>query len=484
MYFTDQYINDKMIKTFRNFTKKKLAGILLILVIIIAFGFGGFGGGFNPGNQNNIAKINNTNISTQDFMNYLNGSGISQKVIRDNLDKGVIEELLSGLISETLLNLEIKDFDISITELILLKKIKENKIFLDEKKVFQRTKYEKFLLSNNMSAPMFEQQIKNRELQKNLFDFIGAGAITPNFLVQKIYEDENRIMELKYFDLNNFYKKKEVFTEIEIKKFIEENDDQLKREYIDFKYVVLNPKNLIGMDDFNQKFFDEIDKIENKISQGQDFDAIIEGLNIKPFKINEYTKTSLKKTDEDRIFLMRASTLDIVENGNNFLLFNIIKKYNRSPDLKDKATKEKIIELVYQKSKFDLNREILEKIENKKFNDSEFEKMGGNIIQNVSINSIEDTSKFNIDSIRVLYSLPVNSFTLVNDKENVIYLVKIISSQKKSFEKNDNTYLEFVRKQNANNKSTILSSYDTFLNNKYKIELNQKTIDRVKNYFK
>ena len=60
MYFTDQYINDTMIKFFKNFTKKKIGGLLLILVIIIAFGFGGFGGGFNTGNQNNIAKINNT----------------------------------------------------------------------------------------------------------------------------------------------------------------------------------------------------------------------------------------------------------------------------------------------------------------------------------------------------------------------------------------------------------------------------------------
>ena len=32
--------------------------LLLIIVIIIAFGFGGFGGGFSTGNQNNIAKIN------------------------------------------------------------------------------------------------------------------------------------------------------------------------------------------------------------------------------------------------------------------------------------------------------------------------------------------------------------------------------------------------------------------------------------------
>ena len=83
-----------MINTFKNFTKKKLAGLVLIIVIIIAFGFGGFGGGFNTGNQNNIAKINNKNISTQDFMDYLNQSGLSQQVIKENIDKNILEELI------------------------------------------------------------------------------------------------------------------------------------------------------------------------------------------------------------------------------------------------------------------------------------------------------------------------------------------------------------------------------------------------------
>jgi peptidyl-prolyl cis-trans isomerase D len=36
-----------------------------------------------------------------------------------------------------------------------------------------------------MSASMFELQLKNRELQKHLFDFIGAGTITPNFQTKK-----------------------------------------------------------------------------------------------------------------------------------------------------------------------------------------------------------------------------------------------------------------------------------------------------------
>ena len=149
-----------MINLFKNFTKKKIGGLLLIIVIVIAFGFGGFGGGFNVGNQNNIAKINNTNVSTQDYMNYLNGSGLSQKVIKDNIDKNIIEELLSSLVSTILLDLEIKDLNIVMTENSLIERIRKNTNFYDEKGKFQRTLYEKFLLTNSMSAPMYEKKLR------------------------------------------------------------------------------------------------------------------------------------------------------------------------------------------------------------------------------------------------------------------------------------------------------------------------------------
>ena len=133
-----------MINILGKFTKKKIGGLLLILVIIIAFGFGGFGGGFNPGNQNNIAKINNTNISTQDFMNYLNSSGLSQQVIKANIDKNILEELLSTLVSTTLLDLEIKDLNLVMSGNVLIEKIKKNKNFQGKDGKFQRTLYEKF----------------------------------------------------------------------------------------------------------------------------------------------------------------------------------------------------------------------------------------------------------------------------------------------------------------------------------------------------
>ena len=120
-----------MISSLRNFAKTKIAGIF-IFIIIIPFVFWGMGGVFNSGNTNNIAKINNTNISTQDFMDYLRKSKLSTDVIQKNIDKNILEELLSALISTTLLDLEIKDYNITMSADILIKKLKKNKNFLDE----------------------------------------------------------------------------------------------------------------------------------------------------------------------------------------------------------------------------------------------------------------------------------------------------------------------------------------------------------------
>ena len=473
-----------MIETLKKFGGKKLGGLILIAVIIIAFGFGGFGGGFSTNNQNNIAKINKTNVTTQDFMNYLNQSGISQQAIIENLDNNIIEELLSRLISTTLIDLEVEDFNLSITELTVLKKIKENKNFQDENNVFQRTKYEKFLLSNNMSAPMFELQLKNRELRNHLFDIIGAGTITPDFQIKKKFEEENKSLELEYFAMENFYKDKESFTDQEINKFLDENKDQLKREYIYFKYAVLNPKILIGLEEFNQDFFDEIDKIENRISNGESFQSIIQNIKVDITEIKEFTPSSTKKINEDLIYSKRSSEVDLIENGDNFLLYSITNKFDRGPDLTDQDTKEEIRELVYQKGKFDLNRSVLEEIQSKKFDNNKFKEMAGYSKEYLTINSIRDNNRFEANSVKILYSLPLNSYTLVNDKENKIYLVKLVNSKKNTFSETDKNYLNFVNNQNTNTRKTILQSYDQLLNSKYQVQLNQKTIDRVKNYFK
>ena len=471
-----------MISSFRNFAKTKIAGVF-IFIIIIPFVFWGMGSMFNSGNTNNIAKINSTNISTQDFMNYLNNSGISQQVIRDNLENNVIEELLSGLISTTLLDLEIKDFEVHLTQQTLLKQIKSNKNFLDENNVFQRTLYEKFLLTNNISAPMFELRLKNRELQKQLFDYIGAGSKTPGILVKKKFEDDNRILELDILNLSSFYKPKEEFDNDEIIKFIDNNKDQLKRDYIDFKYTVINPKNLIGIDEFNQEFFNKIDEIENKISQNINYDTLVSDLNLASISFNNFSPLEENQSVENKIYSLRSNKIDLVENGNEYILYSISKTEGKTPDINDNLVKNEILELIFQKNKFDFNKDLIEKIQNKEFNNDTFLEMSKDLSENKTINSIEDNSLFSQNSIKLLYSLPINSFTLVNDDNNNIFLTKILKSETKSLN-NDESFNKYLEKQTTSNRNSILKSYDVFLNEKYKVELNQQTIDRVKNYFK
>jgi peptidyl-prolyl cis-trans isomerase D len=469
-----------MIGSFRNFAKTKFAGIL-VFIMIIPFVFWGMGSMFSSGNTNTIAKINNKNISTQEFIDYLNSSGIPQQKIKENLDNNIIEELLSGLISRTLLELEVKDYNLVISENTLLKKIKNNKNFFDKNNQFQRMKYEKFLLENNQSAPAFELRLRGRELQKNLFDYIGAGTVSPQFLTNKLFKEENMKLEVEFINLKSFYRKKDSLTDNDLNKFISENQNQLKIEYIDFDYAVINPKNLIGVDEFEQSFFDKIDQIEIDIANGVKFQSLIENLNITSVKRTNQRLSPELNQIEKKIFELRANDFDIFENGDDFVLFKINNKEQKNPDLSDSQTKKEIVELVFQKNKFDYNRKLLEKIRDKKFNDSEFKKMSQDNAQKITLNSIKDNKKFEINSVEVLYSLPVNSFTLINDDKNDIYLAKIKEFQNISLD--EKKLLEYNDKQNSNIRNGMLKSYDLFLNNKYKVVLNQKTIDRVKNFF-
>ena len=472
-----------MISSFRNFAKTKFAG-LLVFIMIIPFVFWGMGSMFSSGNTNNIAKINKINISTQDFIDHINKSNIPQQTIRENLDKNIIEELLSTLVSTTLLDLEVKDFNLIISENTLLKKIKTNQNFLDKDGNFERIKYEKFLLENNQSAPIFELRLRSRELQKNLFDYIGAGTVVPKFLVDKIFEEENKKVEIEFINLQKFYKKKADISDLEIEKFVNDNKENLKVEYIDFDYAVINPKNLIGVDEFNQTFFDKIDQIEIGISNNLDFKEILINTDIKTIKKTNFRYSDNESDIEKKIFEVRNIEFDIIESNNDYILYKIYKSEERIPELNDPELKNEVLELVHQKEKFEFNSELLEKIKKKIFKNDEFIKMGGDQIENLQIKSIKDNNKFEINAVELLYSLPLNSFTLINDEKNNIYLAKIKKIHYQNIKNKKEKLEEYKSKQNTNTKNSILKSYDLFLNEKYNVVLNQKTIERVKNFFK
>jgi peptidyl-prolyl cis-trans isomerase D len=468
-----------MLGSFRNFSKSKFSAVF-IFIVCIPFVFFGMGDIFSSGNTNNIAKINDKNISTEDFLTHVNTLEISPEYIRDNLDKNVIEELLSTLITSEILNLEVKSFNISLSENSLLKKIKNNKSFLDESGIFQRVKYEKFLLENNIAATIYENRLRNSETQKNLFDYIGAGTVTPKFLAEKFYQEQNRKIELEFINLNSFYVQKDQITQSKIDQFLKENENTLKVDYIDFRYAKINPKNLVGVDEYNQAFFDSIDQIEIDISNEVDFDNIVQKFDIESTSISNFKFSENASEIEKKIFNLKENSFDIIETENEYILYKIDQINQRSPDIKDDETKNEILELIFQQERFDYNKDLLSKIKNKNFSDIDFTKMHNENFETITLNSIKDADKFDPNSIKLLYSLPEKSFALIYESDN-IYLAKIRKFINVQF--NSNQYKNIMNEQKTNTKQRLLKSYDELLNDKYKVTLNKKTIERVKNYF-
>ena len=473
-----------MLKNLRGFSNTKLAGVL-IAIIIVPFVFWGMGSVFSGGNTNNVAKINNKSISTQDFLQYVNQSRINMEYVKENIENNVIEEILTGLVSNKLLEMEIESLNASLSENILANKIRSDEKFVDDKNSFSRLKYEKFLLENNLTAPIYEIKLKDQELKKNLFDYVSGGLISPYFLKNKIYINENKELEIEYFDLDQVYKINTSKSEID--KFIKENEDNLKEELIDIKYTKITPKTLLDISEFNDDFFKKIDEIENSIFNGSKLNEIQKLHNLKIEVVSNFNN----EMDSDEILQeiyskRKEDKTQIIDKNDFYLLYEISNVKKILPDLNDLNFIEKVKNQLVMKQKIDYNKKLFKKIQDKKFSNAEFLNIAKNEsnIKKLKINSSNFDETFSRESVELLYSLPKKSFVLIADKNNDVYLSKISNINTSMLNKDADKVNEYKLKSNSQVMGEIYSTYDLSLSKKYNVKLFNSTLERIKNNFR
>ena len=473
-----------MIGKLRGFSNSKLAGVL-VGIIIIPFVFWGMGSVFSGGNANNVAKINNEIISSKDFINFVNDSRLTNEIIKANLDKNIIENILSELISEKLIEMEIKELNVKVSEEALANKIRSNAILLDENNKFSRVKYEKFLLENNLTASSFENSLRKQELKKNLFNYISGGIISPYFLKNKIYISENKKIELEFLDLDLVHDK--TATDIEVEEFIKNNQDLLKIDFIDAAYTKITPQNLVEIDEFNDEFFKKIDEIDNNILNGSNLNEISKIYNLKLDKISNFVLNDNSDEILEEIYSKRnQDKLQLIDKNDYYLIFEISNINKKIPNRSNKDFIKSVKKNVILKKKFEFNKELYEKIDEKLFNDDEFLKISKdkNNIKAITLNSLNDINFFDPESVELIYTLPNKSFTLVTGETNKVYLTKIKDIYYSNIDKNDNNISEYSTKSNNDIINNIYTSYDLSLNTKYNVKIFNQTIERVKNYFR
>ena len=470
-----------MLSKLRDFSKSKLAGVL-ITIIIIPFVFWGMGSVFSGGNTNNVVKINNKKVSTQDFIEHINKSNIDPDQLRKNLDKNVLEEILGQLISLNILKMEIQNLGIIKSDKSLSESIIKEKRFLDDDGKFSRIKYEKFLIENNVTAGEFERKIREGSLQKELFNYISGGIKSPDFITKSIFLDETKQVNIKYFNLDKHYKNN--FTDEEINEYIDLNNDELKRDYIDVSYTIITPNTLTDTDQYNARFFEIIDDIENEIANEINFDQILTNYNLKIEKkenlyndeSESFINTIYSKRSEDRT--------QLIETEDFYVLYEITNIENKIPEINDKNFFESVKEKLRSRNKFDFNKNILKEIEEGKFNESDFNKLAENVkIKSALIKSVDDNSLFNIDSLKMLFTIPKGDFLLIVDNSNNIYLTKVENYQYNNFFSEEDKF-KYEIQSNFKIQNEITNSYDLILNDKYKVEIYNNTLERLKNYFR
>ena len=453
--------------------------------MIVPFVLWGMGGVFSGGNTNNIVKINNENITTADFVDYINNSKIDQNIIKDNIENNVLEELLSRLVSEKLIKMEIKNLDIHMSENSLVNRIKKNTNFIREDGKFSRTKYEKFLLSQNLTAPGYEEKLKHNELRKKLFSYVSGGIKSPLFLINNLYEEQTNQLDISFVSLDSEYKKKENITESEINKFISDNSEKLKEEYLDFSYIKITPKDLTGSEDYDELFFKKIDKLENEISNGKTLNEIANDFKVKIINKNNF-KILVESNDIEKLIYKNRNEnkIQLIDKNDFYLLYEIKKIEKILPNISDKIFKNRILKAIFEKNKFEFNQKLIKKITNKEINKTNFNKFSDGKIEKIKINSITDENKFAKDSVKLLYSRPINSFTLIGDKNNKIYLATIDKVYTNKLISNSEDFISYSNQTNIMMRNYLYSSYDLFLSAKYKVDVNQSALDRVKNFFR
>ena len=88
------------------------------------------------------------------------------------------------------------------------------------------------------------------------------------------------------------------------------------------------------------------------------------------------------------------------------------------------------------------------------------------------------------DKVNEIYSHATGEVFLLSD--NIVqnnFLVKIEKSINTGINKNSKNYKEYLKKANAEYISKVYKSYDKYINANYKIDINQKVFERLKNSF-
>ncbi len=469
---------------------------LLVGIIILPFVFWGMGDVFRGGNQNVIATVDSTKISTQEFVNYINRLNLNEEQIKNLSKTDLIEQILSDYIGKKVMELEIEKLGVVVSDNALRDIIKNDKTFFKDKK-FSRTEYEKFLIKSGITAPQFEANIVEQEKRRQFLSSLAGGIVIPEILAKKEFRKENQTKIIKYIDLDKYHSKNKPSQE-SIKELYERNKNVFIAEFKSIRYAEIKPSLISGSENYNENFFKQLDVIENNVLDGQSFEETAKANNLK---IVEFNKINAKKENEDKKKIENLSdnlfkkiygikipqSPEIINVNSKYYLAEIKEEVKKNRPMNDPEVLEALNAQISFKEKIENNTSLAKDISLGAFDGDNFKKFADDndlIVKEYKVSSLKQNDIFNKGLIKQIFLTKDGDINLLtNSTLTKSFLISTINTKYKKLEKNSNEFEQYEAKARLNLINKIYQSYDENANQKYKVEVNQRTLDRVKNSF-
>jgi peptidyl-prolyl cis-trans isomerase D len=393
------------------------------------------------------------------------------------------------------MSLEIKKLGIVVSDNALRNIIKNDKSFFKDNK-FSRTKYEKFLIKSGLTAPQFEANIVEQEKRRQFLSSLAGGIVVPEILVEKEFKNENQIKTIQYINLDKYHSKNKPSDE-SIKKLYEKNKNLFFTELKSIRYAEISPELISGSKDYNENFFKQLDIIENNILDGQSFEETAEANNLK---IKEFNKINAKKENKekkvenlpDNLFkkiynLKIPKSPEVINVESKYYLVEIKDEEKKNRSMNDPEVLEALNAQLNFKEKIENNTSLAKDISLGAFDGDNFKKFAednGLVLSNYKILNLKQNDIFDEGLIKRIFLTKDGDINLItNSTLTKSFLISTKKTEYKKLDKKSNEFEQYEAKARLNLINKIYQSYDENVNQKYKVEVNQRTIERVKNSF-
>ena len=469
---------------------------LLVGVIILPFVFWGMGDVFKGGNQNVVATVDSNKISTQEFVNYINRLNLNEEQVKNLSKTDLVEQILSNYIGKKVMSLEIEKLGVVVSDNALRDVIKNDKLFFKDDK-FSRTEYEKFLLKSGITAPQFEANIVEQEKRKQFLSSLAGGIIIPDILVEKAFRKENQTKIIQYIDLAKYHSKNKPSQE-SVKELYERNKNVFFTELKSIRYAEIKPELISGNNEYDENFFKQLDIIENNVLDGQSFEETVKTNNLK---VVEFNKVNAKKENErkdkienlpDNLFkkiynIKTPQSPEVINLKSKYYLAEIKDEEKKNRPMNDPEVLKALNAQLNFKEKIENNTSLAKDISLGAFDGDNYKKFAddnGLIVKDYKISNLKQNDVFNEGLIKQIFLTKDGDINLLtNNTLTKSFLISTKKTEYKKLDKNSNEFEQYEAKARLNLINKIYQSYDENANQKYKVDVNQRTIDRVKNSF-